>query len=120
MLATYQLDNFTILAIISIASLVVLVSLNAYLRKWKPKTFDRTQIDPKFILDLKNAFGFDNLISTKVEHERVKFTVNNIKTVNFETLKTLSNKGVFVKGKEITMTFDYEPKHIKKLLEKGV
>lgn len=119
MLATYQLDNITIIAIISIASLVVLISLNAYLSKRKTKPFDRKAIDPTFITNLKNAIGFDNLVKIAVEHERVKFTVNNIKQVNFETLKTLSNKGVFVKGKDITMTFDYEPKLIKMQIEKG-
>ncbi len=119
MLATYQFDTFTIIGVIAIASLVVLISLNAYLKKHKPKLFDRQAIEPTFIISLKNAFGFDNLVQISVEHERVKFTVNNIKTVNFEALKTLSNTGVFVKGKDITMTFDYEPKRIKEQLEKG-
>lgn len=119
MLATYQLDNITIIAIISIASLVVLISLNAYLSKRKTKPFNRMAIEPKFIQDLKNALGFDNIVKITVEHERVKFTVENIKQVNFEALKPLSNKGVFVKGKDITMTFDYEPKLVKMHLQKG-
>ncbi len=119
MLATYQFDTFTIIGVIAIASLVVLISLNAYLKKRKPKSFDRHAIEPTFILSLKNAFGFDNLVQITVEHERVKFTVGNIKAVNFDALKALSNTGVFVKGKEITMSFDYEPKLIKKQLEKG-
>jgi phosphotransferase system IIB component len=119
MLATYQFDTFTIIGVIALATLVVLISLNAYLKNHKPKSFDRHAIEASFILSLRNAFGFDNLRQISVEHERVKFTVENIKNVNFDVLKTLSNTGVFVKGKDITMTFDYEPKLIKKLLEKG-
>jgi type IV secretory pathway component VirB8 len=119
MLTTYQLDTFTIIAVIALASLVVLISLNAYIRSQKKKPFDRKMIDPSFILNLKNALGFDNLLQVLVEHERVKFKVSNIKQVNFDLLKTLSNTGVFVKGKDITMTFDYEPRQIKKQLEKG-
>ncbi|MCU0105041.1 hypothetical protein N7603_05165 [Acholeplasma vituli] len=120
MLALYQLDTFTIIGVIALASLVVLISLNAYLRKRKPKPFDRTAIDSEFIQKLKNALGFDNIHTITVEHERVKFEVGNVKMVDFEALKTLSNTGVFVKGKVITMAFDYEPKLIKKNLERGV
>lgn len=119
MLATYQIDTFTIIGVIAITTLIVLVSLNAFLRNQKSRPFDRQAIDPSFVLQLKNAFGFANLLSVSVEHERIKFTVENVKLVNFEQLKSLSNTGVFVKGKSITMTLDYEPKIIKKLIEKG-
>lgn len=119
MLTTNTLDTFTIIGVIALASLIVLISLNAYLRKKPKKPFDRTEIDPEFILRLKIALGTDNLTSITVEHERVKFEIKQIKSVQFETLKTLSNTGVFVKGKTITMAFDHDPKLIKKLIERG-
>jgi phosphotransferase system IIB component len=120
MLSNFQFDTITIIGVVTIATLVVLISLNAYLRGRKPKENDRRAIEPQFILQLKNAFGFSNIKQITLEHERVKFTVENIKMVDLDALKSLSNKGVFVKGKDITMTFVYDPKIIKNEIEKGV
>lgn len=120
MLSNFQFDTMTIIGVVTIATLVVLISLNGHLRGRKPKEKDRRAIEPEFILSLKNAFGLNNIKQISLEHERVKFTVEQVKLVDFELLKALSSKGVFVKGKDITMTFVYDPKSIQKALEKGV
>lgn len=113
------IDASTVITILMISVLVVIISLNLYLRKQKKKT-PINLITDAYIEVLKEAFGIQNLVSVTIEHERVKFLIKDIKKVDLKLLKGFSKEGVFVKGKEITMTFEQNPKEIKRLVERGI
>jgi len=114
-----SIDASTVITILMLSVLVVIISLNLYLRSIKTKT----QVKPlsmAYIEVLKEALGLGNLVSVSIEHERVKFTIKDIKKADLRLLKGFSKEGVFVKSKEITMTFEQNPKEIKRLIERGI
>ena len=119
MIITSFFDPSIIITVLLMIVLVVSISLNLYLRKKKPST-QRKAISKAYIEVLKEALGQDNLTAVKIEHERVKFIINDIKKCDLKILKGFSKEGVFVKGKEITMAFNENPNDIKKYLESEI
>ena len=122
MILSINIDSTMIISIILICSLVVIVSLNLYLRHQKKTTNHKNELTIAHISLLKEALGVEkgNLDSIKIEHNRVKFLVKDVKSTDLKLLKGFSKEGLFVKGKEITLTFDFDPKQIKEVLEKEV
>lgn len=122
MILSYNIDSTIIISIILICSLVVIVSLNLYLRHQKKTTNHKNELTIAHISLLKEALGVEkgNLDSIKIEHNRVKFLVKDVKSTDLKLLKGFSKEGLFVKGKEITLTFEFDPKQIKEALEKEV
>lgn len=119
MFLTTSIDASTVITILMLSVLVVIISLNLYLRSAKKKQTEK-KVSLAYIEVLKEALGIDNLVSVKIEHERVKFLIKDIKKADLKLLKGFSKEGVFVKSKEITMTFDQNPKEIKRLIERGI
>lgn len=122
MILSFNIDSTMIISIILICSLVVIVSLNLYLRHQKKTTNHKNELTIAHISLLKEALGVEkgNLDSIKIEHNRVKFLVKDVKSTDLKLLKGFSKEGLFVKGKEITLTFEFNPKQIKEALEKEV
>ncbi len=122
MILSVNIDSTMIISIILICSLVVIVSLNLYLRHQKKTTNHKNELTIAHISLLKEALGVEkgNLDSIKIEHNRVKFLVKDVKSTDLKLLKGFSKEGLFVKGKEITLTFEFDPKQIKEVLEKEV
>lgn len=122
MILSFNIDSTMIISIILICSLVVIVSLNLYLRHQKKTTNHKNELTIAHISLLKEALGVEkgNLDSIKIEHNRVKFLVKDVKSTDLKLLKGFSKEGLFVKGKEITLTFEFDPKQIKEVLEKEV
>ncbi len=122
MILSFNIDSTMIISIILICSLVVIVSLNLYLRHQKKTTNHKNELTITHISLLKEALGVEkgNLDSIKIEHNRVKFLVKDVKSTDLKLLKGFSKEGLFVKGKEITLTFEFDPKQIKEVLEKEV
>ena len=122
MILSINIDSTMIISIILICSLVVIVSLNLYLRHQKKTTNHKNELTIAHISLLKEALGVEkgNLDSIKIEHNRVKFLVKDVKSTDLKLLKGFSKEGLFVKGKEITLTFEFDPKQIKEVLEKEV
>lgn len=122
MILSFNIDSTMIISIILICSLVVIVSLNLYLRHQKKTTNHKNELTIAHISLLKEALGVEkgNLDSIKIEHNRVKFLVKDVKSTDLKLLKGFSKEGLFVKGKEITLTFEFDPKQIKEALEKEV
>ncbi|MBM7453278.1 hypothetical protein JN09_000603 [Acholeplasma morum] len=122
MILSINIDSTMIISIILICSLVVIVSLNLYLRHQKKTTNHKNELTIAHISLLKEALGVEkgNLDSIKIEHNRVKFLVKDVKSTDLKLLKGFSKEGLFVKGKEITLTFEFDPKQIKEALEKEV
>ncbi|MDY0209992.1 MAG: hypothetical protein RBQ91_01115 [Acholeplasma sp.] len=120
MILSYSIDARMLITILLICSLVVIFSLNLYIRHLNKKTSVIKTLSDAHILVLKEALGIDNLESIRIEHKRVKFLVKDVKKADLKLLKGFSTEGLFVKGKEITLTFEYEPEHIKKALENEV
>jgi hypothetical protein len=122
MILSFNIDSTMIISIILICSLVVIVSLNLYLRHQKKTTNHKNELTIAHISLLKEALGVEkgNLDSIKIEHNRVKFLVKDVKSTDLKLLKGFSKEGLFVKGKEITLTFEFDPKQIKLALEKEV
>lgn len=122
MILSFNIDSTMIISIILICSLVVIVSLNLYLRHQKKTTNHKNELTIAHISLLKEALGVEkgNLDSIKIEHNRVKFLVKDVKSTDLKLLKGFSKEGLFVKGKEITLTFEFDPKKIKEVLEKEV
>ena len=112
-------DEPSIYGLIAIGFVIILFSSSIYLKKHKPKV-NKVILTKAYISLLKDAFGADNIIEINVEHERVKFIVKDVKKADLKLLKGFSKEGIFVKGKEITMTFKENPKDIKKLLDEEV
>jgi phosphotransferase system IIB component len=119
MFLTTSIDASTVITILMLSVLVVIISLNLYLRSAKKNQTEK-KVSLAYIEVLKEALGIDNLVSVKIEHERVKFLIKDIKRADLKLLKGFSKEGVFVKSKEITMTFDQNPKEIKRLIERGI
>lgn len=119
MFLTTSIDASTVITILMLSVLVVIISLNLYLRSTKKNQTEK-KVSLAYIEVLKEALGIDNLVSVKIEHERVKFLIKDIKKADLKLLKGFSKEGVFVKSKEITMTFDQNPKEIKRLIERGI
>lgn len=122
MILSFNIDSTMIISILLICSLVVIVSLNLYLRHQKKTTNHKNELTIAHISLLKEALGVEkgNLDSIKIEHNRVKFLVKDVKSTDLKLLKGFSKEGLFVKGKEITLTFEFDPKQIKEALEKEV
>ena len=62
--------------------------------------------------------GKDNIKSYSKENARVKFLVNSVDSVDLESLKTISEKGVFITGNNIKTLFKYDSELIIKMLDK--
>lgn len=91
--------------------LVILLVVCAFIMV-KKKT-KGIKIDDDFMNQLISSLGgSDNIKSYSVENSRVKFELSNVNLANFDSLKELSTKGVFVTNNNVKTLFKYESNQI--------
>lgn len=62
--------------------------------------------------------GKENIKDYSKENARVKFLVNSVESVDLESLKTISEKGIFITGNNVKTLFKYDSDLIIKMLDK--
>ncbi len=109
-------DIYLIAGIILILILLVLIIVLA--KRHKPKD-KKLKIDESFINNILSILGTTkNIITCEVVNARLKFDVKDLDIVNFEELKKLSNKGVFITNNTIKVLFKYNSEDIKNKIKK--
>ncbi len=103
------------LLILIICFVLIIIPICILLLKKKSK---KPVIDNKFVDELINYYGgFSNILDIKIDNARLKVLVKNLKQVDLESIKKVSNSGVFVSGNNIKALFNYNSDILKKELE---
>lgn len=112
---TFFQNNFIYFILtIFLTLLIIVILLILFVKKRKPKHV----VDLKFVDDLLNAFGSNkNIKSINLDTNRLKVEVIDLKIVNLERIKELSNSGVFVTNNTIKALFSYNSDVLKKEIE---
>lgn len=92
------------------------------LRSKREKKVVHVVIDEKFISDLLLGLGSEgNIKEVSIDNGRVKFKVNDLDSLDTDTLKTLSSSGVFITGNNVKLLFKYDSAVIfEELIKRGV
>lgn len=113
----FLINKLTLILIIVIAVILLLV-VGFILFKVLHKEHGQ-KIDDEFMTSMLNSLGgIDNIKSFSVENARVKFELEDVKLADFDSLKELSPKGVFVSNNSVKTLFKYESNDIVKNLNK--
>lgn len=115
------IDNLTATIIIAVsATLVAILIFIIILRSKKP--FPET-VNQDFLDQLMIALGGKtNILNAEKEHQRLKVTVENVKLLKADMLKTLE-LAAFLKGKEVTLLVKHQSEKVLNFLNeqrKGV
>ena len=102
-----------IAGIVLFAIIVLVVILLLKGKKNKKVKIDSNFIDNLFVI----LGGKENVLEVLVDNARLKFKVENLEIVDLNSLKGLSNQGVFVTGDYIKTLFKFESKDIMKAMK---
>jgi len=88
---------------IDIGAILILIIVGLILLLKREKKVQKLELDTSYLDQLFIALGgANNIVVTKIEHQRLQIKVQNIKNVNAGMLKELEIPA-FVKGREITL-----------------
>lgn len=105
--------------IIGVAILVAVLIAGIIVLFCTKKSKNKIVVDETLINNMITFLGGkDNIKSYSKENARVKFLVNSVDSVDLESLKTISEKGVFITGNNIKTLFKYDSELIIKMLDK--
>lgn len=112
-LATINFDYLYIIlalaAVLMIAGAIVLIVF-----------FNKKKLEPTIdVSNIINAIGKSNIKNIEQVQKRVRIQVKDIKTVNLEQLKEVSN-GVFITGDKLVLTFIDKTEEIVKALRREI
>ncbi len=105
--------------IIGIVILVAIIVAGIFILVCTKKGKNKIVVDEELINSMVSYLGGkENIKNYSKENARVKFEVLNLESVNLDSLKTISEKGVFVTGNNVKTLFKYDSDLIIKMLDK--
>lgn len=97
---------------IAIAIIVLLITSVFFITFFRSKKRFVEPINQVFLDQLVQALGgMDNIIQATKEHQRLKVSVQNMKLLDANSLKTLQ-LAAFLKGKEVTLLIKNQPEKV--------
>ncbi len=105
--------------IIGIAIIVAVIIAGIIVLLCTKKSKTKIVVDETLINNMITFLGGkENIKGYSKENARVKFEVKTVEGVDLESLKTISEKGVFITGNNIKTLFKYDSETIIKMLDK--
>lgn len=107
-----------IVVITAILFLILFGLIFFLLKKKKPKKSE-IEIDQAYVESIVHHLGEkDNILEIIVDETKLKIKVKDLKKVDLNGLKEMTEGGVFVTSNTIKILFKYESKALKQALEK--